>query len=72
MEAASKYLDVMTTDDARIDIKNQVKSFANAFNKKCSNKNIPIETLIQDYGQFKDALKKRIQTNAIYRGKILG
>lgn len=68
-EAASKHLDVMTTDDARLDIKAQVKSFANSFHKKCSNKNIQIETLIQDYASFKDSLKKRIQTNPIYRGK---
>jgi hypothetical protein len=58
----------MTTDDARLDIKSQVKSFANAFYKKCSNKNIHIDTLIQEYGTFKDSLKKRIQTNPIYRG----
>jgi hypothetical protein len=68
-EAAGKHLDVMTTDDARLDIKSQVKNFAINFHKKCSNKNIPIETLIQDYGFFKDALKKRVQTNSIYRGK---
>jgi hypothetical protein len=68
-DAASKHLDVMTTDDARLDIKSQVKNFANNFHKKCSSKNISIETLIQDYGAFKDTLKKRIQTNSIYRGK---
>lgn len=68
-EAASKHLDVMTTDDARLDIKSQVKIFANNFQKKCSNKNIHIDTLIQEYATFKDALKKRIQTNSIYRGK---
>jgi hypothetical protein len=67
-EAATKHLDLMTTDDARIDIKTQVKQFANSFNKKCSNKNITIDTLIQEYGAFKDTLKKRIQTNQIYRG----
>ncbi|CAF3816415.1 unnamed protein product [Adineta steineri] len=66
-EAASKHLDLMTTDDARIDIKSQVKTFANNFQKKCSNKNIHIDTLIQDYGTFKDTIKKRIQTNSIYR-----
>ncbi|CAF1427494.1 unnamed protein product [Adineta steineri] len=66
-EAASKHLDLMTTDDARIDIKSQVKTFANNFQKKCSNKNIHIDTLIQDYGAFKDTIKKRIQTNSIYR-----
>lgn len=60
----------MTTDDARVDIKSQVKTFANNFHKKCSNKNIPIDTLVQDYGTFKDTIKKRIQTNSIYRGKI--
>jgi hypothetical protein len=68
-EAAIKHLDVMTTDDARLDIKSQVKNFANNFNKKCSNKTVSIDTLIQDYGAFKDTLKKRIQTNSIYRGK---
>jgi hypothetical protein len=68
-EAATKHLDIMTTDDARIDIKSQVKTFANNFNKKCSNKNLSIDTLIQDYGAFKDLIKKRIQTNSIYRGK---
>jgi hypothetical protein len=68
-EAATKHLDVMTTDDARLDIKSQVKNFANNFHKKCSNKNTPIGILIQDYGTFKDSLKKRIQTNSIYRGK---
>jgi hypothetical protein len=56
----------MTTDDVRFDIKNEVKTFANSFHKKCSNKNIHIDTLIQDYGAFKDGLKKRIQTNPIY------
>ncbi|CAF0972879.1 unnamed protein product [Rotaria sp. Silwood1] len=66
-EIASKHLDIMTTDDARIDIKSQVKTFANNFHKKCSNKNIHLDTLIQDYGTFKDTLKKRIQTNSIYR-----
>lgn len=65
-EAASKHLDLMTTDDARLDIKSQVKTFANNFQKKCS-KNVPIESLIQEYGAFKDQLRKRIQTNAIYR-----
>jgi hypothetical protein len=69
-EAASKHLDLMTTDDARVDIKSQVKTFANNFHKKSSNKNIPIDTLVQDYGTFKDTIKKRIQTNSIYRGKI--
>lgn len=59
----------MTTDDVRFDIKSQIKNFANNFNKKCSNKNVSIGTLIQDYGTFKDTLKKRIQTNLIYRGK---
>jgi hypothetical protein len=68
-EAATKHLDLMTTDDARLDIKTQVKSFANNFHKKCSSKNVHIQTLIQDYGAFRDALKKRIQTNSIYRGK---
>jgi hypothetical protein len=58
----------MTTDDARIDIKSQVKSFANTFHKKCSNKNTHIDTLIQEYASFKDAFKKRLQTNPIYRG----
>jgi hypothetical protein len=69
-EAATKHLDLMTTDDARLDIKSQVKTFANNFHKKCSNKSISIGTLIQDYGIFKDTIKKRIQTNSIYRGKI--
>jgi hypothetical protein len=68
-EAATKHLDIMTTDDARLDIKSQVKHFATNFLKKCSNKNVPIETLIQDYAAFKDTLKKRIQTNSIYRGR---
>jgi hypothetical protein len=68
-EAAIKHLDIMTTDDARLDIKTQVKTFANTFLKKCSNKNVSIETLIQDYGAFKDGLRKRIQTNLIYRGR---
>jgi hypothetical protein len=68
-EAASKHLDVMTTDDARLDIKSRVKTFANNFHKKCSNKNVHIESLIQEYGTFKDLLKKHIQTNSIYRGK---
>lgn len=58
----------MTTDDARFDIKSQIKTFANSFNKKCSSKNVTIGTLIQEYGTFKDGLKKRIQTHAIYRG----
>lgn len=66
-DAAAKYLDVMTTDDARLDIKQQVKSFALNFSKKCSNKNVSIETLVHDYGQFKDSLKKRIQTSLTYR-----
>ncbi|CAF3009144.1 unnamed protein product [Rotaria sp. Silwood2] len=66
-ETASKHLDVMTTDDARIDIKSQVKTFANNFHKKCSNKSVHLDTLIQDYGTFKDTTKKRIQTNSIYR-----
>ena len=65
-EAASKHLDIMTTDDARLDIKSQVKTFATHFQKKCS-KNVPIDSLIQEYGAFKDSLRKRIQTNAIYR-----
>ena len=68
-EAASKHLDIMTTDDARLDIKQQVKHFATNFIKKCSNKTTSIETLIQDYGAFKDAIKKRLQTNSIYRGR---
>ena len=68
-EAASKHLDVMTTDDARLDIKSQVKSFANSFHKKCSNKNIYIDALVQEYALCKDTFKKRIQTNPIYRGK---
>jgi hypothetical protein len=59
----------MTTDDARIDIKSQVKTFANNFNKKCSNKNLSIDILIQDYETFKDSIKKRIHTNSIYRGE---
>ncbi|CAF0885927.1 unnamed protein product [Rotaria sordida] len=66
-ETASKHLDIMTTDDARVDIKSQVKTFANNFHKKCSNKNVHLDTLIQDYGTFKDTIKKRIQTNSIYR-----
>ncbi|CAF3815015.1 unnamed protein product [Adineta steineri] len=66
-EAASKHLDIMTTDDARLDIKSQVKTFATNFHKKCTNKNVNIDTLIQEYGAFKDSLKKRIQTNPIYR-----
>jgi len=66
-EAANKHLDLMTTDDARIDIKSQVKTFANNFQKKCSNKNLDINILVQDYGIFKDTIKKRIQTNSIYR-----
>ena len=68
-QAANKYLDVMTTDDVRLDIKSQVKNFANNFHKKCSNKNIQIDILIQDYGIFKDGLKKRMETNPIYGGK---
>jgi hypothetical protein len=66
-EAADKHLNLMTTDDARIDIKSQVKTFANNFHKKCSNKNIHIDILVHDYGIFKDTIKKRIQTNSIYR-----
>jgi hypothetical protein len=68
-EAATKHLDAMTTDDARADIKSQVKTFGNNFHKKCSNKSINIDTLVQDYGTFKDLIKKRIQTNSLYRGK---
>ena len=69
-EAATRHLDTMTTDDARLDIKSQVKSFATSFQKKCANKNVSIDTLIQDYSLFKDTIKKRIQTNSIYRGQI--
>ena len=58
----------MTTDDARLDIKSQVKTFANNFQKRCANKNASVEALIADYAAFKDALKKRIQTSPIYRG----
>lgn len=68
-EAANKLLDAMITNNARDDIKSQVKDFAHSFHKKCSNKSIQIDTLIQDYASFKDALKKRIQTNLTYRGK---
>ncbi len=68
-DAADKNLDLMSTDDARSDIKSQVKTFANNFHKKCSNKNISIDTLVHDYGTFKDTIEKRIQTNPIYRGK---
>ena len=70
-EDASKHLDLMITDDARVDIKSQVKTFANGFHKKCSNKNTNIDILIQEYGAFKDMIKKRIQTNSLYRGKSL-
>ncbi|CAF1444269.1 unnamed protein product [Rotaria sordida] len=66
-EAASKHLEIMTTDDARLDIKSQVKTFANNFHKKCANKNIQLDTLIQDYGSFRETLKKRLLTNPIYR-----
>ncbi|CAF1176831.1 unnamed protein product [Adineta ricciae] len=66
-EDASKHLDLMITDDARVDIKSQVKTFANSFHKKCSNKNTNIDVLIQEYGTFKDMIKKRIQTNSLYR-----
>ena len=62
----------MTTDDARLDIKSQVKTFATHFQKRCANKNASVEVLIADYAAFKDALKKRVQTNAIYRGTIDG
>jgi hypothetical protein len=68
-DAADKHLDLMNTEDARIDIKSQVKTFANNFHKKCSNKNTSIDILVQEYGTFKDTIEKRIQTNSIYRGK---
>ncbi|UJR24966.1 hypothetical protein I4U23_006330 [Adineta vaga] len=68
-EASSKHLDIMTTDDARADIKAQVKTFASHFHKKCSSKTVHIDTLIQEYGTFKDGLKKRIQTNIIYQNE---
>ena len=68
-EAASKHLDTMKTDDARADIKVQVKTFSSHFHKKCMNKNVHIDALIQDYGIFKDALKKRIHTHPIYQRK---
>lgn len=67
-EAATRYLDRIKNDNARSDIKSEVKTFANSFHKKCSNKNVSIDGLIQEYGTFKDALKKRIQTHSIYRG----
>ncbi|CAF1023569.1 unnamed protein product [Adineta ricciae] len=66
-EAASKHLDTMKTDDARADIKVQVKTFSSHFHKKCMNKNVHIDALIQDYATFKDALKKRIHTHPIYQ-----
>ncbi|CAF1089977.1 unnamed protein product [Didymodactylos carnosus] len=66
-DAAYKYLDVMTTDDARLDIKRSVKAFSSNFHKKCLNKNINIDELCQNYSQYKEILKKRIQTNSIYR-----
>ncbi|CAF2992972.1 unnamed protein product [Rotaria socialis] len=66
-ESVSKYLEIIIADDARSDIKSQVKTFANNFHKKCSNKNIRLDTLIQEYGTFTDTIKKRIQTNSIYR-----
>ena len=53
-EKANKHLDIVTTDGARIDIKSQVNTFATQFHKKCSNTNIHIDTLIQDYETFKD------------------
>lgn len=65
-----KYLDRVKNESARSDIKSEVKIFANNFHKKCSNKNVSIDTLIQDYGGFKDALKKRLQTHSAYRGRI--
>lgn len=66
-ETASKHLDLIATDDARLDIKSQVKTFANSFHKKCSNKTTSIEILVQEYSTFKDTIKKRIQTHTIYR-----
>lgn len=68
-EASMRYLDRIKNDAARSDIKSEVKTFANNFHKKCSNKNLSIDALIQEYGTFKDAIKKRIQTHSIYRGK---
>lgn len=61
---------MLTTEDARVDIKSQVKTFSSHFHKKCTNKNVHLDTLIQEYGTFKDTIKKRIQTNPIYKGKI--
>ncbi|CAF1211670.1 unnamed protein product [Didymodactylos carnosus] len=69
-DAAYKHLDVMTTDDARLDIKRYVKLFSNSFQKKCLNKNVSTDKLCEDYSQFKDNLKKRIQTNSIYKVRV--
>lgn len=60
----------MSSDDARTDLKSQVKMFVNQFQKKCSNKTISIDILVQDYSNFKETITKRIQTNAIYRGSL--
>ena len=70
-EAALRYLDRIKNDNARSDIKSEVKTFANNFHKKCANKNVSIDSLIQEYGTFKDALKKRLQTHSAYRGQII-
>lgn len=68
-EEASKYFEFVNNDEARADIKAQVKTFATSFQKKCSNKTSSIDLLVQEYGSFKDSMKKRIQTNPIYQNE---
>jgi hypothetical protein len=68
-EAANKHLEQMSTDDARLDLKAQVRSFANYFHKKCLNKNIELELLIQEYSAFRETMKKRFLNNTVYHGK---
>ena len=70
VKTANEYLDGLLTDDARIDIKSQVKTFINIFNKKCSSKTASIESLRDEYGTFFDGIKKRIRTNPIYRSNF--
>lgn len=67
-EASTKYLDFITNDDVRSDIKAQVKNFAQQFHKKCSNSQIPLENLVQDYATFRDLIKIRVQTHSMYQG----
>lgn len=68
-EDDGKDLDLISTDDARMDMKTQVKNFANSFQKKCANQKMSLDILAEDYANFKEIIAQRMQTNSIYRGK---